>query len=67
VNIGQLQECSGKRRLSWCKEFAGAGTPPGKQTQILRLRARPTRKGSGSERPGGRYAQDDIIKVIVAM
>jgi acyl-homoserine lactone acylase PvdQ len=31
---------------------------------VLRLRARPTRKGSGSERPGGRSAQDDSIRVV---
>jgi hypothetical protein len=64
MNTGQLQEFSGKRRLSWCKEFGGAGTLPGnKRRSFDSAPARP----SGSERPGGRYAQDDIIKVIIAM
>src|SRR5664279_1678984 len=34
------------------------------QPQILRLRARPTRKRSGSESLCGRFAQDDIIKFM---
>src|ERR1035437_387128 len=34
------------------------------QPQILRLRARPTRKRSGSESLCGRFAQDDILKFM---
>ncbi len=35
-----------------------------KQPQILRLRARPTRKTSGPESLCGRSAQDDILKFM---
>src|ERR1035437_9285929 len=34
------------------------------QPQILRLRARPTRKSRGSEILCGRFAQDDIFKFM---
>jgi hypothetical protein len=34
-----------------------------RQQQILRLRARPTRNGSGSEKSRGRFAQDDSMKI----
>src|SRR5208283_1916018 len=37
------------------------------QQQILRLRARPTRKTSGREQPRGRCAQDDSIKIPALM
>jgi len=32
--------------------------------EILRSRARPTRKGSESEKQGGRFAHDDSIKLL---
>jgi len=39
---------------------------PGQQ-QILRLRARATRKRSGPEKPRGRFAQDDSTKIAAVM
>ena len=44
--------------------FRSTRSVPGPKRKVLRLRARPTRKGSGSEIQGGRFAQDDTLGVM---
>src|SRR5208283_5707554 len=55
-----LDALAGPSRGTCCSAVQGQRET--RQQQVLRLRARPTRKISGSEKPRGRFAQDDKRK-----
>jgi len=68
---GPAQECikPALGLMRWLARVEGPAFPHAprhgttRQQQILRLRARPTRKISGSEKLRGRFAQDDSMTI----